>query len=338
MPLCSATRRFVSQCLFLECSKLVSPADFAVIACILRRNSRLKSAACISLVWLRFLSGQALSEPGSGAGEVPPPLLNRWLLEAAGNSTGPSMDSASLRCVSTAGSACAKGPRTCIACIPRLGPTHPGTILARVEDHPGLRPSGLVVALTGGAFTRKQTATKGNASTSTKTNQKPPSSSGVRHTNSSTSSSPWPEVRRVLKRCLARAGSGGLPGAAAGVLQVLTLMWMRTVINYQYRYGTSLAAVMSELYRQGGVLRFYQGVSFALVSNPLSRFGMAAANEGAMALRDVLPWPMSMAFTTWVASLLAGVWRIMLTPLDTCKTVLQVEGSRGFTLLMEKVI
>ena len=248
------------------------------------------------------------------------------------------MDSESLHCVRTVGSAYTKGPRTCIAGIPRLGPTHPGTILARVEDHPGLRPSGLLaVGLTGGAFTRKQTATKGNASTSTKPDQKSPSSSGVRHANGSTSSSPWPEITRVLKRCLTRAGSGGLPGAAAGVLQVLTLMWMRTVINYQYRYGTSLAAAISELYRQGGVLRFYQGVSFALVSNPLSRFGMAAANEGAMALRDALPWPMSVALTTWVASLLAAVWRMMLTPLDTCKTVLQVEGSGGFALLMEKV-
>lgn len=217
-------------------------------------------------------------------------------------------------------------------------------VLARADDHPGLRPGGFAVGLTGGAFARKQTSTKADASTSSASNEKPPPfSSGVSHTtNSSTSSStssssPWPEVRRVLRRCLSRAGSGGLPGAAAGVLQVLMLMWMRTVINYQYRYGASLGAAISELYRQGGVLRFYQGVSFALVSNPLSRFGMAAANEGAMALRDALPWPMSVAFTTWLASLLAGAWRMMLTPLDTCKTVLQVEGSKGFALLMAKV-
>lgn len=86
-----------------------------------------------------------------------------------------------------------------------------------------------------------------------------------------------------------RAGSGGLPGAAAGVLQVVTLMWLRTIVNYQCRYGTSIGAAASELYQQGGVLRFYRGVVFALVSNPLSRFGMAAANEGAMALTDALP-------------------------------------------------
>ncbi len=44
-----------------------------------------------------------------------------------------------------------------------------------------------------------------------------------------------------------------------------------------------------------------------------------------------------MTFTTWVASLFAGVWRVVLTPLDTCKTVLQVEGPKGFASLMKKV-
>ncbi|CAM9851859.1 unnamed protein product, partial [Ectocarpus fasciculatus] len=151
------------------------------------------------------------------------------------------------------------------------------------------------------------------------------------------SASVWPEARRVLKRCLARAASGGIPGAVAGLLQVVTLMWLRTIVNYQCRYGTSIGAAASELYRQGGVLRFYRGVVFALVSNPMSRFGMAAANEGAMALSDALPMQVSVTFTTWIASLFAGVWRVVLTPLDTCKTVLQVEGPKGFASLMKKV-
>eukprot|EP00752_Nemacystus_decipiens_P004527 g4134.t1 len=153
----------------------------------------------------------------------------------------------------------------------------------------------------------------------------------------SASGTAWPEISRVLKKCLARAGSGGLPGAMAGLLQVITLMWLRTIVNYQCRYGTSIGAAASELYKQGGVLRFYRGVLFALVSNPLSRFGMAAANEGAIALTDALPTQVSVTFTTWIASLFAGVWRVALTPLDTCKTVLQVEGPKGFASLMKKV-
>lgn len=116
-----------------------------------------------------------------------------------------------------------------------------------------------------------------------------PANGSRTRTDEAANRSAWLETRRVLKKCLARAGSGGLPGAVAGLLQVVTLMWLRTIVNYQCRYGTSMGAAASELYRQGGVLRFYRGAVFALVSNPLSRFGMAAANEGAMALTDALP-------------------------------------------------
>lgn len=108
-------------------------------------------------------------------------------------------------------------------------------------------------------------------------------------------------------------------------------------MNYQSRYGTSMASAARELYRQGGILRFYKGVGFAIVSTPLSRFGMAAANEGALVVSAALPGGASATFTTWLGSLFAGIWRVVLTPLDTCKTVLQVEGSTGFALLMKKV-
>ncbi|CAM9791769.1 unnamed protein product [Discosporangium mesarthrocarpum] len=138
-------------------------------------------------------------------------------------------------------------------------------------------------------------------------------------------------------KSLKRAGKGGLPGAAAGLLQVLTLMWLRTIVNYQCRYGTSIGTAMSELYRQGGVLRFYRGVVFAILQNPLSRFGLTAANEGALALAEALPNYVPIAVTTWVASIVAGLWRMFLGPLDTCKTVLQVDGPEGFALLIRKV-
>ena len=36
----------------------------------------------------------------------------------------------------------------------------------------------------------------------------------------------------------------------------------------------------------GGIPRFYQGVSFAIIQNPLSRFGDTAANTGVLAIMD----------------------------------------------------
>ena len=39
-------------------------------------------------------------------------------------------------------------------------------------------------------------------------------------------------------------------------------------------------------WQAGGIPRFYQGVSFAIIQNPLSRFGDTAANTGVLAVMD----------------------------------------------------
>ena len=54
-------------------------------------------------------------------------------------------------------------------------------------------------------------------------------------------------------------------------------MWLRTTMNYQYANGGTLTNALSTLYKEGGVPRFYRGVSFAIIQNPLSRFGDTAA-------------------------------------------------------------
>lgn len=53
--------------------------------------------------------------------------------------------------------------------------------------------------------------------------------------------------------------------SAPCVLQVVSLMWLRTTVNYQYRYGTSTRVALRTLYADGGVARFYQGVGPALL-------------------------------------------------------------------------
>lgn len=144
------------------------------------------------------------------------------------------------------------------------------------------------------------------------------------------------DIMRIIGK---RALGGGIPGALAGGLQVATLMWLRTVGNYQYRYGSSFTETVATLYKQGGIGRFYEGMGFALVQGPLSRFGSTAANDGCRALlknfestRD-LP----IFFSTFVASIAAGAWRLVLMPIDTSKTVLQVEGNEGYRSLMRRI-
>merc|ERR1711957_1118115 len=122
------------------------------------------------------------------------------------------------------------------------------------------------------------------------------------------------------------------------VLQVTTLMWMRTTMNYQYRYGTSTMETFKILYKEGGIARFYRGIGPALIQGPVSRFGDTAANAGVMALFEQnetarnLPIPVKTLFS----SAAAASMRICLVPVDTVKTMMQVEGKEGLSKLATK--
>lgn len=140
----------------------------------------------------------------------------------------------------------------------------------------------------------------------------------------------------LLQRAAGSAVRGGTAGALAMVLQVVLLMWLRTVINYQYKHaGLSMIQAFRILYKEGGIGRFYQGALYALLQGPLSRFGDTAANEG---LRDYLADSgLSVGVITLCASIAAAAWRVLLTPLDTIKTTLQVSGPIGMQQLQHKM-
>jgi hypothetical protein len=80
-----------------------------------------------------------------------------------------------------------------------------------------------------------------------------------------------------------------LAGASAAVVQVLGLMWLRTSMNYQYRYGGNLFSSLNTLWKEGGIPRLYQGLPFAIVQGPLTRFGDTAANVGILTLLESTP-------------------------------------------------
>ncbi|KAJ6558255.1 mitochondrial carrier [Mycena capillaripes] len=132
---------------------------------------------------------------------------------------------------------------------------------------------------------------------------------------------------------------GGLSGAAAMVIQVLTLMPLRTVMNYQYRYGTSMSQAIRTLYEDGGWTRYYQGMTAALVQGPISRFGDTFWNEGMMELLNSNPYFENMwsVAKTVFASLAAALFRMIYTPIDTVKTTLQTQGKSGIPILKARV-
>jgi len=150
---------------------------------------------------------------------------------------------------------------------------------------------------------------------------------------------PQATFSEILKKAGKSGIGGGIPGAVAGVAQVLALMWMRTVMNYQCRYGASFPQALRILYNEGGIPRFYRGLSFALVQAPLARFVSTAANDGVETLLANLDFSKNWGpgRSTIIASIVVGMWRMLLMPIDTCKTVLQVDSVEGFRNLMRKV-
>ncbi|KAK4052541.1 hypothetical protein OIO90_004308 [Microbotryomycetes sp. JL221] len=138
---------------------------------------------------------------------------------------------------------------------------------------------------------------------------------------------------------LKKAGGGGVAGALAMVIQVLSLMWIRTIMNYQYRYGGTLTQSTKKLYAEGGIGRFYSGVGPALIQGPIARFGDTAANAGILALLasnpflNKLPSPLKTAF----ASVAGALFRMVLMPIDTLKTTMQTQGRPGLSILKQRI-
>ncbi|KAG7372574.1 mitochondrial carrier protein [Nitzschia inconspicua] len=139
----------------------------------------------------------------------------------------------------------------------------------------------------------------------------------------------------IFQKASKRALGGGKAGATAAVVQVLSLMWLRTSMNYQYAKGGNLVTSLKELWNEGGIPRLYQGLPFALIQGPLTRFGDTAANVGILALLESTPETQSLPLPvkTALGSISAGLWRIILMPIDASKTAMQVEGKEGIQRL-----
>lgn len=178
--------------------------------------------------------------------------------------------------------------------------------------------------------------------TTTETSQESSSSFAEAGGGNAVASAAGAEVdfRAIIDKSAKRALGGGKAGASAAVVQVFSLMWLRTAMNYQYRYGGDLASSLRTLTSEGGIPRLYQGLPFALLQGPLTRFGDTAANTGVLALLEAIPETaaLPLPLRTAAGSVAAGLWRIVCMPLDTSKTAMQVEGADGLSRLKERVM
>lgn len=147
-------------------------------------------------------------------------------------------------------------------------------------------------------------------------------------------------TRTPLQKAIKDAIGGGVPGMIAMSVQVTSLMWLRTTVNYQYRHGKTTTEALAHLYKEGGIPRFYRGFLPAMLQAPLSRFGDTAANAGMLSLLNSYESTKTLPITakTFAASLSAASFRILLMPIDTVKTMMQVEGSQAFPIIRHKLV
>ena len=127
----------------------------------------------------------------------------------------------------------------------------------------------------------------------------------------------------------------GLNGYKAMTVQVFSLMWLRTIMNYQYKNGGTFKEVFAKLYKEGGILRFYSGIIPALIQGPVCRFGDTFSN--AIILNCLKNYNIPIFIKTGLASTTAGLIRIVLSPIDILKTMKQVEGETAITKLKKRI-
>lgn len=139
----------------------------------------------------------------------------------------------------------------------------------------------------------------------------------------------------ILNKAYNRAIGGGFAGSSAMIIQITSLMWLRTTMNYQYKYGGGFTNSLKTLYKDGGISRFYRGYSAAIAIGPLSRFGDTASNAYILSLFENSSVPISIQ--TLCGSIIASSWRAFLMPIDAIKTTLQVKGKPGLTILKKKM-
>lgn len=132
----------------------------------------------------------------------------------------------------------------------------------------------------------------------------------------------------------AKSVRDGYSASMASIVSVICLMWVRTIMSYQFVHGVSMMEAASLLYAEGGIPRFYRGIVPALIMMPLSRFGDIFANQVA---REFLSDRFPNGVVTAAASSGAALWRICISPADTIKTTMQVHGSQALGLLTNKI-
>ena len=123
-------------------------------------------------------------------------------------------------------------------------------------------------------------------------------------------------------------------GSTAGIIQLTSLFWLKTLTKHQYRHGTSLPVSFSQLYKEKDILRFYRGFLPNLVKVSLGKFGDAA-------LYTYFHQPdfnyLSNEWRTTYIAFTSSFIKFNLMPFDTYTNMYQVRGTEGSLVMKQKI-
>jgi len=133
----------------------------------------------------------------------------------------------------------------------------------------------------------------------------------------------------------APAIQNSLAAALSELITAPLFAWLYTIMSYQHRHGGGLVQVSRALYADGGIPRFYRGLSAGLLRYPLERLGNVLAMDAAFGTLRPLGVPDAAAAAVASAGSVGCRWVLM--PLATLSTVQQVRGYEGSRLFLERV-
>ena len=120
-------------------------------------------------------------------------------------------------------------------------------------------------------------------------------------------------------------------GLITASTQISTLIWLRTIMIYQYEYNTTFNNTFKNLYKDGGLMRFYKGYIPSLIICNLCRF------NDLNAYYLMQQYDYSIYTKTTYISLMSCMTRLLVTPIDNLDIHYQLYGNNGFKILKNKI-
>jgi len=125
-----------------------------------------------------------------------------------------------------------------------------------------------------------------------------------------------------------------LASSSAGIIQLSSLFWLKTIIKHQYRYGMSPLVSFKQLSMDKDKFRFYRGYTPNLIKTVFGKFGDAAFynyfhREEFNSLSNIE----RSSYISFASSFL----KFNLMPLDTYTNMYQVRGNKGKIIMKEKL-